>query len=229
MSPAPSFPPVKTPGGRGRRVDWRLCFVADAETAAGRDLGAVARAAVRGGATMVQLRAKELDTRAFLKTAKLLGDGLRELRVPFIVNDRVDIALACGAAGVHLGRDDMPCAEARKLLGRNRLIGVSASTVAEAEEAERLGADYIGAWPVFPTSTKVTGRPPLGLGGLRRIRGRVGVPVLAIGGITVSNASAVMAAGADGLAVVSAILSAADPERAASALLAAAGPRRPGR
>jgi thiamine-phosphate pyrophosphorylase len=178
---------------------------------------------------MVQLRAKELDTRAFLKTAKLLGDGLRELRVPFIVNDRVDIALACGAAGVHLGRDDMPCAEARKLLGRNRLIGVSASTVAEAEEAERLGADYIGAWPVFPTSTKVTGRPPLGLGGLRRIRGRVGVPVLAIGGITVSNASAVMAAGADGLAVVSAILSAADPERAASALLAAAGPRRPGR
>lgn len=178
---------------------------------------------------MVQLRAKELGAREFLNTATVLADKLKGLRVSFIVNDRVDIALACGAAGVHLGREDMPFAEARRLLGRNSLIGLSAATIGEAEEAERLGADYIGVWPVFPTSTKETGRPPLGLAGLRRIRGRVGIPILAIGGITVSNAPGVMAAGADGLAVVSAILSARDPARAAAFLLAAAGPRRPGR
>ncbi|MBN2199919.1 MAG: thiamine phosphate synthase [Candidatus Aminicenantes bacterium] len=207
-------------------VDWRLCFVADAGTAAGRDLAPIVEKAVRGGATIVQLRAKSLGAREFLDAAKKLAGQLKRSRIPFIVNDRVDIALACGADGIHLGRDDMPYAEARRLMGRERLVGLSAATAEEAEEAERLGADYIGVWPVFPTSTKETGRPPLGCDGLKAIRSRVGIAILAIGGISTENAADVIAAGADGVAVVSAILSAPDPERAAAALIAAVGPRR---
>jgi len=222
--------PLKISNGKPEvrsTVDWRLCFVADAGTAAGRDLALIVGEAIRGGATIVQIRAKNLGTREFLDTAKRLAGQLKGSRIPFIINDRADIALACGADGIHLGRDDMPYAEARRIMGRERLIGLSAATPEEAEEAERRGADYLGVWPVFPTLTKETGRPPLGCAGLKAIRSRVAIPILAIGGIRADNAAAVIAAGADGVAVVSAILSAADPARAAASLLSAVGPRRP--
>ncbi|OGD27459.1 MAG: thiamine-phosphate diphosphorylase [Candidatus Aminicenantes bacterium RBG_13_63_10] len=214
------------PGGRRPAPDWRLCLVADPEAAAGRDLAFIVLAAVDAGVTIVQLRAKNLITRHFLALAKTLAAQLKRRRIPFVINDRVDIALACGASGVHLGRDDMPCAEARKIMGRERLIGLSVTEADEAEQAEALGADYLGVWPVFPTATKETGLPPLGIDGLRGIRSRVKIPILAIGGIKAANAAQVMAAGADGVAVVSAICSAPDPAQAAAALLAGLGPRR---
>lgn len=215
-------------GGRGGRrgIDWRLCFIADADAAAGRDLPRIVREVAAAGATLIQLRAKNLSARDFLAMAKTLAALLSPLGIPLIINDRVDIALACGAGGVHLGREDMPYAEARRLMGRERIIGLSVTTAGQAVEAERLGADCLGVWPVFPTRTKTTDQPPLGIQGLRRVRKRVKTPLLAVGGITAANAASVFAAGADGVAVVSAILSAPDPARAAAALRAAAVPPR---
>ncbi len=136
----------------------------------------------------------------------------------------MDIALACGAAGVHLGQEDILPALARKVLAKGTVIGVSVNTPEEAEEAERQGADYVGAGPVYGTSTKDTDLPVLGPEGIRLIKGRVRIPVVAIGGITDENARAVREAGADGVAVVSAILGSPDPEQAARRLKKAMGP-----
>jgi thiamine-phosphate pyrophosphorylase len=144
---------------------------------------------------------------------------LRPKRIPLIINDRSDIAFLCGADGVHLGQDDIPLAAARKILGKSALIGVSVSSHKEALAAEAEGADYLGAGPLFPTLSKADLPPILGLAGLRKIRARVRIPILAIGGVTVGNAGEVVAAGADGVAVISAIASAKDPRRAASKLI----------
>jgi thiamine-phosphate diphosphorylase len=197
------------------RVDYTLYFVADAEFASGRDLVPVIEGAVRGGATIIQLRAKDYPFQAFVELGRRAAAVLKKRRVPLLVNDRVDVALACGAAGVHLGQKDMPPAVARKALGRGTLIGISVNTPEEAREAENQGADYVGAGPAYATTTITTGLPILGPDGIRRIKDAVRIPVVAIGGITDRNARVVREAGADGLAVVSAILGAADPETAA--------------
>jgi thiamine-phosphate pyrophosphorylase len=196
-------------------VDYTLYFVADAEFASGRDLVPVIEAAVRGGATVVQLRAKDYPFQAFVELGRRAAAVFKKRRVPLLINDRVDVALACGAAGVHLGQKDMPLIVARKVLAEGTVIGISVNTPEEAREAERRGADYVGAGPAYATTTITTGLPVLGPDGIRRIKDAVRIPVVAIGGITDRNAREVREAGADGVAVVSAILGAADPETAA--------------
>ena len=199
-------------------ADLSLYLVADLEFAAGRDLAYLAGEAVLGGVTIVQLRAKGLKTSEFLDLATRMAAVLKERSVPLIINDRVDIAMACGADGVHLGQDDGPPDVARTLLGGSKIIGVSVNTLEEAHEAERLGADYIGLGPIYATTTKDTELPVLGPEELRRMRQKIGIPIIAIGGINAGNAAEVMKAGATGIAVVSAILGAPDARKAASEL-----------
>jgi thiamine-phosphate pyrophosphorylase len=206
-------------------IDWSLYLVADADYAAGRDLAALVEAAVRGGATVVQLRAKSLEARAFIGLGLEIARRLAGTGAPLLVNDRLDIAQACGAAGVHLGQDDIPAAAARRILGPGATIGVSVNSAEEALRAEREGADYVGAGPAFATSTKETPLAVLGPEGIGRIKRAVRIPVVAIGGITAVHAASLAAAGADGIAVVSAVLGSPDPERAAGELVRAFGRR----
>jgi len=199
-------------------IDYTLYLVTDRSLSRGRTTIEVVQEAVAGGVTCVQLREKNCGTREFLEEARVLRTVTRTLGVPLIVNDRVDIALAVGADGVHLGQQDMPIADARRLCPPGWIIGVSAESPADAIHAELSGADYIGVSPVFATPTKTDTAPPLGLEGLRKIRAAVKIPLVAIGGIQMANAREVVRAGADGLAVVSAIVSADSPRAAAAAL-----------
>lgn len=198
--------------------DFGLMLVTDRGLARGRPLEDVVRAAVRGGVTIVQLREKACSIREFVAAARRLLEFLRPAGVPLIVNDRVDVALAAGADGVHLGQTDMAYADARRLLGPGAIVGVSVETPADAEAAGKTDADYVAASPVFATPTKTDTAPPWGLEGLRRLRGSTKHRLLAIGGLGEANAAAVFAAGADGIAVVSAICAAPDPEAAARRL-----------
>ena len=210
-------------------VDYSLTLVADADFfkkitgpgTAGRDLLGIVDAAIQGGVTVVQLRAKALPFREFLDLGLRAADRLAGTGVPLIINDRMDIALACGADGVHLGQEDMPLATARKILGGDRIIGISVNTAVEAGAAEVGGADYVGAGPAFATATKETALPVLGPEGVRSIKRAVRLPVVAIGGINAGNAAALANSGADGIAVVSAILGAQDAKRAAEELIKA--------
>ncbi len=199
-------------------VNWRLYGKTHAQLSRGRSHLAVIQAAIAGGATVVQYREKEGTTRQMIEEARALRELARRAGVPFIVNDRVDIALAVDADGVHVGQDDMPAPLARKLMGPEKIIGVSATNLEEALQAERDGADYIGAGPIFATPTKPDAAPPIGLEGLAEICRRVSIPVVAIGGINHENAGSVIEAGADGVAVVSAIVAAPDVEAAARRL-----------
>jgi len=199
--------------------DFSLYLVTDRGLSLGRETADIVRAAVAGGATCVQLREKSCGTREFVREARAVRDILAGTGVPLIINDRVDVALAVGADGVHLGQTDMLLADARRLTGPGMLIGVSAECVEDAVRAQAGGADYIGVSPVFATPTKTDTAPPLGLAGVAAIRAAVSLPVVGIGGIGPANAAAVIRAGCDGIAVVSAIVSAADPERAAAELL----------
>jgi thiamine-phosphate pyrophosphorylase len=168
-----------------------------------------------------QLRMKTPETRAFYEMAAALCPLVQGGGGTFIVNDRCDVALAVGADGVHLGQEDLPLADARPMLGREKRIGVSTHNLAQALEAEAGGADYIGFGPIFPTTTKENPDPVVGVAGLREVRARVRIPIVAIGGITARNAAEVMAAGADAVAVVSAILAAPDPQAAIAELVRA--------
>ena len=195
--------------------DYSLYLVTDRALARGRPTENIVRAAVAGGVTCVQFREKDCGTREFLVEARKLLAILRPLGVPLIINDRVDVALAAGADGVHIGQQDLPLADVRRLAPAGWIVGVSAESVEDAIRAEQGGADYIGASPVFATPTKTNHAPPLGLDGLRSIRAAVKLPLVAIGGLHARNARDVVRAGADGLAVVSAIVAAADPRAAA--------------
>ena len=201
-----------------RQVDYSVYVVTDRSLSRGRSTLDVVREAVEGGATCVQLREKQAGTREFLEEARALSPWLRGQNIPLFINDRVDIALAVEADGVHLGQQDMPIADARRLGPPSWIIGVSAESVEDAVRAEREGADYIGVSPVFATPTKTDTARPLGLEGLRAMRAAVRIPLVAIGGIHLRNAREVIRAGADGLAVVSAIVSADSPREAAAAL-----------
>lgn len=196
-----------------------LHLVTDRALCGPRGLEAVVAAAVAGGVTHVQLREKQAEPREFLALARALHARLRAAGVPLIINDDLDVALACGAEGLHLGQQDLPVAEARRRLPQ-ALIGLSIETEAQLQQAEAAGCpcDYYGASPVFATTSKADAAPPLGLDGLARLRGLTARPLIAIGGIHGGNAAAVRAAGADGLAVVSALCAAADPAEAARAL-----------
>ena len=199
-------------------VDYRLYLVTDRALARGRATAEIVRAAVAGGVTCVQVREKDGGTREFLEEARAVQAALRGTGVPLIVNDRVDVALAIGAEGVHLGQRDLPLADARRLGPPGWIVGVSAESVEDAVRAERDGADYVGVSPVFATPTKADHAAPLGLEGLRAIRAATKLPLVAIGGLHAGNARDVVRAGADGLAVVSAIVAADDPRAAAAEL-----------
>ena len=164
------------------RTDLSFYAVIDEELIEGRDPAALASLLAANGASVVQYRAKHLGSRAFLVRARAIRDALVGSGVPLVVNDRVDVALLCGAYGVHLGQDDVPAKDARTLMGPRALIGVSVSTAAEAQKAEEDGADYPGAGAVFPTDTK-TDAPVMGPEGLRGIKAVARVPVVAIGGL----------------------------------------------
>jgi thiamine-phosphate pyrophosphorylase len=189
---------------------FRLCLVTSRDLAAGRSLAEVVAAAVAGGVTMVQLREKTASTRAFIDEAAALRLLLRDRRVPLIINDRVDVALAVGADGVHVGQDDMPLDDVRRLMGSGALVGLSITDDADLARPDAAAADYLGVGPIFPQTTKPDATAALGLGGLTRLRALSTRPFMAIGGIARTNAGAAMRAGADGIAVVSAIMAAPD-------------------
>lgn len=201
-----------------RSVDWGLYLVTDRGLAGGRSLPEIVRAAVAGGASVVQLREKDIPTRAFVDVAKQFKALLAGSGVPLIVNDRVDVALAADADGVHVGQDDMEVADVRRLIGPSRILGLSVETLDQARAAEDWDVDYYGVSPIFATPTKTDTRGAWGIDGLRALRERTDRPLVAIGGLHVGNAAEVVAAGADGVAVVSAICAAGDPRAAAADL-----------
>lgn len=199
-------------------MDWTFHVITDSKRSRGRSHLEVAQAAIRGGATVVQLRDKEATTRELVETGRVLRDLIREMGVTFIVNDRVDVALAVEADGVHLGVDDMPVPIARRLMGSRAIIGFSPETLQQARQAEANGADYLGVGAVFGTGTKPDSGPSIGVEGLREMVQAVSIPVVAIGGITADNATQCIQAGAAGVAVISAVVAAEDVEAAARRL-----------
>ena len=205
-------------------VDLRLNAIVDPERAGGHDLADLARLCAKGGATLVQLRDKRGETRAMVEEARAIKAALAPFGVPFVVNDRVDVALAAAADGVHLGQDDMAVDDARRLLGPRAIIGLSVKTAAEAEAAPVDLIDYVGSGGVYVTLSKQQKNAPIGPEGLARVvavfrrRAKNELPVCGIAGIDAGNAAAVIAAGADGVAVISALSLAPDPTGAARAL-----------
>lgn len=208
--------PVLAPGVTLHAL--RLYLVTDQSSARGRTLTDVVAAAVQGGVTCVQLREKQLNTRDFFAQAMMLKELLAPHNIPLVINDRIDVALACGAQGVHLGQGDMPVAQARRLLPPDMFIGWSVETMEDVARSASLPVDYLGVSPIHATPTKTDTQTPWGLEGLRQVRSATPLPLVAIGGIHAGNARAVLSAGADGLAVVSALCAAQDPCAAAAAL-----------
>ena len=194
-----------------------LCVITDPGLVPGRDHVAIADAALAGGADMIQLRDKTGNLRDLLPQARAIQALCRSRGALFIVNDRVDLALAADADGAHVGQEDLPAASTRRLLGPRRLMGVSTHSLAQAEAARQVGADYIGFGPMFATGTKDTGYTPRGLEALRGICRAVSLPILAIGGITLETVSLVIEAGATAPAVISAVVAAPDIAVAAAA------------
>jgi thiamine-phosphate pyrophosphorylase len=192
-----------------------LYLVTDRGLCGAKPLEEVILQAVKGGVSCVQLREKEVSTRFFVEEAIKIKNILQPYDVPLIINDRVDVALAGGADGVHIGQDDMPYEIARKLMGPKAIIGLSVETWEDVLASQKLDVNYIGVSPVFATPTKTDTKGAWGLEGLRRIKSFSRHPLVAIGGINPSNVREVMDAGADGVAVVSAICASADPETAA--------------
>lgn len=197
-----------------RGINWSVCVITDHVAAGDRDLLDIVRAAIAGGATMVQLREKTASTRALIELGQALHTITQATGIPLIVNDRVDVALAIGAEGIHVGQDDMPVPLARQLIGPRRILGVSVETVDQAFQAEQDGADYLGVGPVYQTPSKADASVPIGTSSLFVIAQSVALPTLAIGGITAKNTRAVIQAGAAGIAVIGAIVAAADPQAA---------------
>lgn len=197
----------------------RLCLVTDRELAKGRALVDVVAAAVQGGVTMVQLREKNAPTRAFLEDARALKALLAPLNVPLIINDRADIALAVDADGVHVGQKDMPVDVVRQMVGPGKIIGLSITNHEQIARPDAGQTDYLGLGPLYLQQTKSDAATPLGVEGFRALRAATTKPVVAIGGLKADNSGPVIAAGANGLAVVSGIVSADDPKAAAQAFI----------
>jgi thiamine-phosphate pyrophosphorylase len=200
-------------------ASWEIYLVTDRSFSKGRSTLEIVEAAVAGGVSAVQLREKELDTREFYEEGLKIRDFLRSCGVPLIINDRVDVALALDADGVHLGQSDMPVDVARRILGPDRVIGLSVEKLAQINDAALAHADYLGISPVFLTSTKPELDFSWGIDGIRMARSLTDLPLIAIGSIKLENAADVVRAGADCVAVVTAIVAADDPREATRLLL----------
>ncbi len=199
-------------------IDFTLYLVTDRTLSRGRSILKIVKAAVRSGVTVVQLREKNVSTKIFAEEGLRIRDFLEKERIPLIINDRIDVALAIGADGVHLGQDDMPLKLARRILPDEFIIGVSVGSIEEAVKAEKGGADYLGLSPVYFSSTKKDAGEPLGLDEIIKIREEVSIPLVGIGGLNYKNSAEVIKAGITGIAVVSAIVAADDPGKAAASL-----------
>jgi thiamine-phosphate pyrophosphorylase len=211
--------------------DLLLYLCTDRVLSLGRPIAEAVEATIAGGVTMVQLREKEASSREFYEIALEVRALTARHHVPLVINDRLDIALAVNAEGLHIGQSDIPLGVARRLAGESMFIGVSASTVEEALQAQAGGADYLGVGAVYPTGSKADAGEAVGLEGLAEIRGAVRIPVVGIGGINADNAAAVLRAGASGIALISGILSRPDIAGAARTLrsILDAGTREQGR
>ncbi len=204
-------------------IDLRLYAIVDAERAGGYALVDLARRVAEGGATLVQLRDKRRETRAIVEAARAIKAALAPFAIPFVVNDRVDVALAVGADGVHVGPDDMTAEDARALLGPHAIIGLSIKTIEQAAAAPVALIDYAGIGSVYATTSKEQTSAPIGPEGFARVaevlrRRAPHLPLCAVAGIDAGNAAAVIAAGADGVAVISALSLSPDPAVAARGL-----------
>ncbi|MCR4434800.1 MAG: thiamine phosphate synthase [Clostridiales bacterium] len=200
-------------------VDYSLYLVTDRGILKGKDLLEAVEEALRGGVTLVQLREKDISSLDFYNTALKMKRLAHRYGVPFIVNDRLDIALAADADGLHIGQGDLPLEAARRLLGKGKILGYSVSSVEEAVYGEKNGADYLGAGPVYPTGSKPDAASPIGPGALRSIRESVSLPVVGIGGIGISNIEEIKSTGIDGIALISAILGSRDIKEASENLV----------
>ncbi|NLP18373.1 MAG: thiamine phosphate synthase [Firmicutes bacterium] len=202
-------------------MNLKIYVLVTSDLCKGRPPDKVVNATLQGGATAIQLREKNLLGRELVDLALKYRQLTHQYGALFIVNDRLDIALAAGADGVHLGQDDIPASVARRLLGPDKIIGVSVANAAEARKAREDGADYVGLGPFFPTESKTDVGEPVDLDTLREVKGAVDIPVVAIGGIKVENAAVLCAAGADGVAVISAVVGAPDIKDATTRLVEA--------
>lgn len=200
------------------RLPFRLYVVTDRQQTAGRPLEKVLAAAARGGAGAVQLREKDLSARELYALGVHLQEVLAPHNVPLLINDRLDVALALDAAGVHLAGHSLPTAQARRLLGAHKLLGVSTHSVEEACQAAAEGADFVVFGPVFETPSKLAYGPPQGLQHLAAVIRQVSIPVLAIGGVELANVPQVLDTGAYGIAMIRAVLAAPDPYKATQRL-----------
>jgi thiamine-phosphate pyrophosphorylase len=199
-------------------VDYSLYLVTNEKLVGGSSLSSIVKAAISGGVTIVQYREKDASTSHMIEQATLIHKVTKAAGVPLIIDDRIDVMLAVGAEGVHVGQSDMPADLARKLIGPDKILGVTAKNVEQAIKAECDGADYLGCGDIFGTTSKDDAGKPIGLDGFRDRLNSVSIPVVGIGGITIDNAASVIQTGADGVAVISAIISHPDPKFAAEQL-----------
>lgn len=200
------------------KLDLSLYLVTDKRNKTDDEFLKIIEEAIKGGTTVVQIREKEGETLDFYNLALKVKEITSKYNVPLIVNDRIDVALAIKSEGVHIGQTDMPADVARSLIGDEMILGVSASTVEEARKAEKDGADYIGTGAVFPTATK-DDAPSITKDDLKEVTGSINIPTVAIGGITLENASELAGTGISGISVVSAIMNSEDPKTASENLL----------
>ena len=198
-------------------IDYSVYLVTDRRNKTDEEFLNIIEEAIKGGTTVVQLREKTASTKEFYDLALRVKEITSRYGVPLLINDRIDIALAIDSEGVHIGQDDMPADIAREIIGEDKILGVSASTVEEAKKAENDSADYIGSGAVFPTATK-DDADSVSKEELKEIVDSIDIPVVAIGGITVENASSLKDSGIAGFSVVSAIMSAEDPKEASKKL-----------
>lgn len=199
-------------------VDYSLYLITDRELAGSKNFFIAVRRALAGGVSLLQVREKSVSSREFYNIGIELKKLAAEFAVPMIINDRADIAVALDADGVHVGQDDLPLQTIRRIIGKDKILGYSVSNIEEALYGEKMGADYLGAGPVYPTGSKQDAGAAIGVEGLKAIKGSVKIPVVGIGGIGPNRLSQVKDTGIDGISVISAILSQDDTYRAAKEL-----------
>ena len=199
-------------------IDYSLYLVTDRGILKGRDILEAVEAAIKGGVTLLQLREKDISSLDFYNLALKVKEITKRYNVPLIINDRLDIALAVDADGLHIGQEDLPVEAARKLLGQSKILGYSVADMEQALHGVRSGADYLGAGPVYPTGSKSDAAAPIGLDCLRDIKQKVSIPVVGIGGIGMDNVEDIRRTGIDGISVISAILGSSDIEAASRTL-----------